>query len=990
MRRLAGLLAPIVALSACAPRASLGSFGYLTPPAGAGRSTGLGLLDAHLAAAMHATYREAGAAPEEPLALVPTDGSELALRSLEAAVDIDGPLARTELRLVFHNPEARVREGRFAITLPPGATVGRFAMKVGGEWREARIVSRTKGRQVYETFLHRGVDPALLEQDLGNRFSARVFPIEANADKEIIIAYEHGVSSDAPYRLALTGLPYVPTTAITIRRDGVARKVTTRGDKLADIVESIDESASAVTSRTAFVARLSPDVLASAAPSSTVPQTIPPIDSLLVLVDTSASRAPVMATQASLVRDLLAQLPGETRVSVAAFDHRVTPLYEGTAGGTRDIATAILDHGALGASDLGAALVHAQSAGAKRVVLAGDGVPTLGETDASKLAASLADSGVERLDVVQVGASLDRDTLRALVAAGRVPGAILDGSDATRLVAQLQRAVPAEVAIRVEGALASWPATTRGLAPGTPIWVYGLRDGTGDVVVHAGDRTATVRALPGDSTRVRRAVAGAEIAALTERMQRAPAGERAELGNQLEALALEHQLVSARTSLLVLESDELERRFLDGETPAAEATPTADAAPPAIEPASTTQGITIDRNYLPNIPVPGRTFESTLEAAAGAQDDGHGVSFSGASSLENQYYVDGVNTRTEAVVTISDKRTGPRGQFAVRADVMSPLALDLVAESMRGGMRPPSSERAAEPAEPAKPSYADPYEGTLRTTLDALAKGRTGDALETAVRWHLASPAEVAAIIALGEALEARGESALAARAYGSILDLYPNRAELVRATGERLDRIPTARAQAIDAYRRALRERPDHASTYRLLAFSLVRAGHPEEALELLGKGREQATDDRVRTVFDDDAAVIRAHLSARAGTKVATRPSIRFVLSWETDANDVDLHVNDRHGDHAFFSRLSLSSGGELAGDITTGYGPEQFAIDEPRAFPYRLRAHYYRKGPMGVGLGTVQIIRHDGKGTITVEDRPFVIQNDDAMVDLGAVAR
>ena len=65
---------------------------------------------------------------------------------------------------------------------------------------------------------------------------------------------------------------------------------------------------------------------------------------------------------------------------------------------------------------------------------------------------------------------------------------------------------------------------------------------------------------------------------------------------------------------------------------------------PAIDPTSTTQGITIDQEYTKNIPIPGRTFESTLGAAAGSQGDGSGVAFSGSSSAENQYFVDGVNT----------------------------------------------------------------------------------------------------------------------------------------------------------------------------------------------------------------------------------------------------------------------------------------------------------------------------------------------------------
>jgi hypothetical protein len=68
------------------------------------------------------------------------------------------------------------------------------------------------------------------------------------------------------------------------------------------------------------------------------------------------------------------------------------------------------------------------------------------------------------------------------------------------------------------------------------------------------------------------------------------------------------------------------------------------AAAPMIDPTSTTSGMTLSRQSVKNVPVPGRTFESTLGAAAGSQNDGVGTTFSGASSLENQYYVDGVNT----------------------------------------------------------------------------------------------------------------------------------------------------------------------------------------------------------------------------------------------------------------------------------------------------------------------------------------------------------
>jgi hypothetical protein len=46
-----------------------------------------------------------------------------------------------------------------------------------------------------------------------------------------------------------------------------------------------------------------------------------------------------------------------------------------------------------------------------------------------------------------------------------------------------------------------------------------------------------------------------------------------------------------------------------------------------------------DSDYV-NIPVPGRTFEAALGAAAGSQEDSDGVSFSSHCGLENVYVVD--------------------------------------------------------------------------------------------------------------------------------------------------------------------------------------------------------------------------------------------------------------------------------------------------------------------------------------------------------------
>src|SRR5438128_2734015 len=58
--------------------------------------------------------------------------------------------------------------------------------------------------------------------------------------------------------------------------------------------------------------------------------------------------------------------------------------------------------------------------------------------------------------------------------------------------------------------------------------------------------------------------------------------------------------------------------------------------------------------------------------------------------------------------------------------------------------------------------------------------------------------------------------------------------------------------------------------------------------------------------------------------------------------------------------------------------------------RAKPYTLQAHYYARGPMGYGMGKLEIIDHDGQGGLTFDERTFVVMVDHAFVDLGAVNR
>ena len=65
--------------------------------------------------------------------------------------------------------------------------------------------------------------------------------------------------------------------------------------------------------------------------------------------------------------------------------------------------------------------------------------------------------------------------------------------------------------------------------------------------------------------------------------------------------------------------------------------------PPPIRLDSNQHDYHVGRPEIENVPHPGNTFEAVIGGIGGAQNDGVGVAFSGSTSLENRYIVDGID-----------------------------------------------------------------------------------------------------------------------------------------------------------------------------------------------------------------------------------------------------------------------------------------------------------------------------------------------------------
>ncbi|AUX40486.1 hypothetical protein SOCE26_018870 [Sorangium cellulosum] len=1141
---LAAIIAFVPALSSCVDSPS--------PPVtpGARGPTPAALRAPPAAPALAARRPEA-----PPLRLTAADGTGLRLVALTGRAVIEAPLAFTELHLTFENPEDRELEGTFSVTLPPGASLGRLAMRIDDRWQEGEVVERQRAREAYEDFLHRKQDPALLERAAGNEVNARVFPIPARGRKEIVLSYSQELGPDAPFTVPLRGLPVVGRLDLEATVAGAAAPVHAlhRRDAAPEADFVVDparlgstEARGGLRSGELVLARVRAPFDGHTRPD--------PLASAVILVDTSASRALGLEEQLGLlaaVAQAVARAGGPgAPLTVACYDQTVTPLFDGAASAFGEAELQhIRERQALGASDLGRALrwagEHARARGQRRVVLLSDGIATAGEVAEGALrgaAAALRDAGVERLDAVALGGIRDEAALRQLVTAG-LPrgGAVIDGArGAAEVERRLASATRSGIAVGIEGARWVWPTSLDGVQPGDEALVYAEVPAELPVRITVDGRTTTPDLRGVQRPLIERAAARAKIEGLLAR--EGAGGDQHALRKQIVDLSIAHRVLSPYTALLVLETERDHERFdiarrgladilaVEGgrvavrrrSWPPAEkpwgaappGRPTAEAPPgagAALRPPPAPPGPPADTHIEESFGAGGLGLAGTGEGGGGrgegiglgqigtighgsvaaaapsaAPPTGAGQGFgSGHGRLGGHHRGAAPSVRAGAVQVSGrvppeviqrivrqsfgrfrlcyerglQRKAGllgrvavrftidPRGAVASASDGGSDLpdgdVVSCVVRAVHGLSFPapeagsvtvlfpilfappapgstfappapgstPAAPDAAAP--PAPPPPVEPYTGRFKQIHDTLARGDVQAALRDAWAWRAEAAGDVLALTALGEALEAAGDAPGAARAYGSLIDLFPARADLRRFAGGRLERLAAGAGLdlAVDTYEKARAQRPDHPSSHRLLAFARLKRGEHAAAFDALAAGLERRYPPGrfagVEGILREDLGLVAAAwlktdparradiLSrlAKAGAALERAPSLRFVLSWETDANDVDFHIRDDRGGHAYYARPTLPGGGRLHADVTTGYGPECFTLRAPReqrASRYTLQAHYYARGPMGYGMGKLQILDHDGKGGLSFDERPFVVMTDQAYVDLGAVTR
>ncbi|MDF1564756.1 MAG: VIT domain-containing protein [Deltaproteobacteria bacterium] len=134
--------------------------------------------------------------------LMPTEPGlgPLQIGHQRVTVDIVDGTAVSKVDMTFHNHTNRQLEATFMFPMPQGSALQDFSLWMNGKKTKGEVLEANKARQIYEGIVRRMKDPGLLEYVDHELFRARVFPVPANGDMRIEIAFSQVLKfSDGVY-----------------------------------------------------------------------------------------------------------------------------------------------------------------------------------------------------------------------------------------------------------------------------------------------------------------------------------------------------------------------------------------------------------------------------------------------------------------------------------------------------------------------------------------------------------------------------------------------------------------------------------------------------------------------------------------------------------------------------------------------------------------------------------------------------------------------
>lgn len=111
------------------------------------------------------------------------------LKQLAVSGVVNDQVARLQFSQTFVNQGSTTLEASFVFPLPHDGAVEGLAFLVDGKEYEAKLLDANEARQIYESYVRRNRDPALLEWLGMGLFKTSVFPIPAGAERTVTLRF---------------------------------------------------------------------------------------------------------------------------------------------------------------------------------------------------------------------------------------------------------------------------------------------------------------------------------------------------------------------------------------------------------------------------------------------------------------------------------------------------------------------------------------------------------------------------------------------------------------------------------------------------------------------------------------------------------------------------------------------------------------------------------------------------------------------------------
>lgn len=199
----------------------------------------------------------------------------------------------------------------------------------------------------------------------------------------------------------------------------------------------------------------------------------------------------------------------------------------------------------------------------------------------------------------------------------------------------------------------------------------------------------------------------------------------------------------------------------------------------------------------------------------------------------------------------------------------------------------------------------------------------------------------------------AGNNKALALQILSNVAEMKLENPELLRTIANQLTEWGE-KELAAEVFKEVLNIREEEPQSYRDLALAYNEVGKHQEAVDLLYKIVTGTWDERFFSIkgiaLNEMNAIISGHsadvnVAAIDKQFIQAMPvDVRIVIGWSSNDSDVDLWVTDPNREKCSYQNNTTRAGGKISGDITQGYGPEEFCVRKATNGNYEVNVNLY----------------------------------------------